>query len=103
MIRFSVPFIALMLAFSGTANAKFIGRWDPAAYAQGKFEIQKTAFVQKEPVVEKIQIESKHILVKVDYTGKIFCAALFSSAYLDRFQNSGLHPLSFSFLVRSTF
>ena len=58
MIRFSVPFIALMLAFSGTANAKFIGRWDPAAYAQGKFE--------------KIQIESKHILVKVDYTGKIF-------------------------------
>ena len=50
MIRFSVPFIALMLAFSGTANAKFIGRWDPAAYAQGKFEIQKTAFVQKEPV-----------------------------------------------------
>ena len=59
MIRFSVPFIALMLAFSGTANAKFIGRWDPAAYAQGKFEIQKTAFVQKEPVVEKIQIESK--------------------------------------------
>ena len=47
MIRFSVPFIALMLAFSGTANAKFIGRWDPAAYAQGKFEIQKTAFVQK--------------------------------------------------------
>ena len=54
------------------ANAKFIGRWDPAAYAQGKFEIQKTAFVQKEPVVEKIQIESKHILVKVDYTGKIF-------------------------------
>ena len=66
MIRFSVPFIALMLAFSGTANAKFIGRWDPAAYAQGKFEIQKTAFVQKEPVVEKIQIESKHILVKVD-------------------------------------
>ena len=44
MIRFSVPFIALMLAFSGTANAKFIGRWDPAAYAQGKFEIQKTAF-----------------------------------------------------------
>lgn len=72
MIRFSVPFIALMLAFSGTANAKFIGRWDPAAYAQGKFEIQKTAFVQKEPVVEIIQIESKHILVKVDYTGKIF-------------------------------
>ena len=66
MIRFSVPFIALMLAFSGTANAKFIGRWDPAAYAQGKFEIQKTAFVQKEPVFEKIQIESKHILVKVD-------------------------------------
>ncbi len=72
MIRFSVPFIALMLAFSGAANAKFIGRWDPAAYAQGKFEIQKTAFVQKAPVVEKIQIESKHILVKVDYTGKIF-------------------------------
>ncbi|WP_337574701.1 thioredoxin family protein [Parasutterella excrementihominis] len=24
------------------------------------------------PVLEKIQIESKHILVKVDYTGKIF-------------------------------
>lgn len=47
MIRFSVPFIALMLAFSGTANAKFIGRWDPAAYAQGKFEIQKQPLFRK--------------------------------------------------------
>lgn len=62
MIRFSVPFIALMLAFSGTANAKFIGRWDPAAYAQGKFEIQKTAFVQKEPVVEKFRLKANTFL-----------------------------------------
>ena len=72
MIRFSVPFIALMLAFSGTANAKFIGRWDPAAYAQGKFEIQKQPLFRKNLLLKKIQIESKHILVKVDYTGKIF-------------------------------
>ncbi len=62
MIRFCVPLIALMLAFSGVANAKLVGRWDPAAYAQGKFEIQKQPLFQKEPVVEKNSRTEKNVL-----------------------------------------
>ena len=53
MIRFCVPLIALMLAFSGVANAKLVGRWDPAAYAQGKFKVQKTAVIRKVPPLRR--------------------------------------------------
>lgn len=62
MIRFSVPFIALMLAFSGTANAKFIGRWDPAAYAQGKFEIQKQPLFRKNLLLKKFRLKANTFL-----------------------------------------
>lgn len=72
MKKFVIPFIALLVCFSGAANAKLIGRWDPAAFAQGRYDVQKTAFVKVEAPKPAIQIESKHILVKVDYTGKIF-------------------------------
>ena len=72
MIRFCVPLIALMLAFSGVANAKLVGRWDPAAYAQGKFKFQKTAVIRKAPAPKKINAQKKRVVVKVDYTGKLF-------------------------------
>ena len=71
MIRFCVPLIALMLAFSGVANAKLVGRWDPAAYAQGKFKVQKTAVIRKAPAPKKIHAQKKRVVVKVDYTGKL--------------------------------
>ena len=61
MIRFCVPLIALMLAFSGVANAKLVGRWDPAAYAQGKFKVQKTAVIRKAPAPKKIHAQ-KNVL-----------------------------------------
>ena len=54
----------------GTANAKFVHRWDADSLSKGKFVPVKTAFVKKEVKVEGIQIENKHILVKIDYTGK---------------------------------
>lgn len=60
-----------LLAF-GTANAKFVHRWDADSLFKGKFVPTKTAYVKKEFKAKGIQIESKHILVKVDYTGKIF-------------------------------
>lgn len=64
---------ACLLAASAAANAKIVHRWSPEALAQGKFVAEKTAFVRKE--VKQgggIQVENKHILVKVDYTGKLF-------------------------------
>ena len=72
MKKFVLPVVALLVCFSSAANAKLVGRWDPAAFAQGKYDVQKTAFVKVEAPKPAIQIESKHILVKVDYTGKIF-------------------------------
>ena len=63
MIRFCVPLIALMLAFSGVANAKL---------AQGKFKVQKTAVIRKAPAPKKIHAQKKRVVVKVDYTGKLF-------------------------------
>lgn len=68
----AVPLALLLVVFSCSSQAKLVGRWDPAAYENGKFEVQKTAFVKKEVAEERIKIESKHILVKVDYTGKLF-------------------------------
>ena len=71
--------LCLMLAAGllvfGTANAKFVHRWDAEALSKGKFVPTKTAFVKKEVKVEGIQIENKHILVKIDYTGKVFSQA----------------------------
>ncbi len=64
---------ACLLAASAAANAKIVHRWSPEALAQGKFVAEKTAFVRKE--VKQgggIRVENKHILVKVDYTGKLF-------------------------------
>lgn len=64
---------ACLLAASAAANAKIVHRWSPEALAQGKFVAEKTAFVRKE--VKQgggMQVENKHILVKVDYTGKLF-------------------------------
>ena len=72
MIRFCVPLIALMLAFSGVANAKLVGRWDPAAYAQGKFKFQKTVVIRKSPSPMNFHAQKKRVVVKVDYTGKLF-------------------------------
>lgn len=72
MIRFCIPLIALMLAFFGVANAKLIGRWDPAAYAQNQFKVQKTAIVRKAPALKKLHAQKKRVVVKVDYTGKLF-------------------------------
>lgn len=74
MIRFCVPLIALMLALSGVANAKLVGRWDPAAYAQGKFKVQKTTLVKKAkaPTLKKVHSQKRRTVVKVDYTGKLF-------------------------------
>lgn len=63
---------ACLLAASATANAKIVHRWSPEALAQGKFVAEKTAFVRKDVKQEGIQVENKHILVKVDYTGKLF-------------------------------
>lgn len=63
---------ACLLAASAAANAKIVHRWSPEALAQGKFVAEKTAFVRKEVKQEGIQVENKHILVKVDYTGKLF-------------------------------
>lgn len=64
--------LAAGLFVFGTANAKFVHRWDTDSLSKGKFVPVKTAFVKKEVKVEGIQIENKHILVKIDYTGKIF-------------------------------
>lgn len=72
MKKLVMSLIALSVCFSGAASAKLVGRWDPAAFAQGRYDVQKTAFVKAEVPREGIQIESKHILVKVDYTGKVF-------------------------------
>ena len=72
MIRFCVPLIALMLAFSGVANAELGGRWAPAAYAQGKFRVQKSAVLRRGAAPEKIHAQKKRVVVKVDYTGKLF-------------------------------
>lgn len=64
---------ACLLAASAAANAKIVHRWSPEALAQGKFVAEKTAFVRKEVKQGgRIQVENKHILVKVDYTGKLF-------------------------------
>ena len=62
----------VMTGFSFSASAKIVHRWDPQSLSQGKFVVEKTAFIRKEAFEPSYQIESKHILVKVDYTGKLF-------------------------------
>lgn len=61
------------LTLAGAVNAKIIHRWDPVQLAQGKFVPVKSAFVKKEEIqLTNINVENKHILVKIDYTGKLF-------------------------------
>ena len=62
--------LAAGLLVFGTANAKFVHRWDADSLSKGKFVPVKTAFVKKEVKVEGIQIENKHILVKDRLHGK---------------------------------
>lgn len=58
MIRFSVPFIALMLAFSGTANAKFIGRWDPRV----NLKFKKQPLFRKNLLLKKFRLKANTFL-----------------------------------------
>ena len=59
MIRFSVPFIALMLAFSGTANAKFIGRWDPPRV---NLKFKKQPLFRKNLLLKKFRLKANTFL-----------------------------------------
>ena len=60
MIRFSVPFIALMLAFSGTANAKFIGILPPAPRVNLKFK--KQPLFRKNLLLKKFRLKANTFL-----------------------------------------
>ncbi len=60
------------LTVAGTADAKLIHRWDPAALAQGKFQPIKTAFVKKEGAKQSAsRQEGKRRVVRIHYNGKL--------------------------------
>lgn len=72
MKKTTVLLAVLFMCSVSSIQAKQFFPLNTEALAKGKIEPVKTAFVKKEVKPTGIQIENKHILVKIDYTGKIY-------------------------------
>ena len=63
--------VSTLFFISFSADAKMIHRWDPNALAQGKFVVQKSALATKQERKVAGPLKDKHVIIKVDYTGKL--------------------------------